>query len=478
LHSVTKRIYPIIIVVYLITVLFWACKPEEELTTSPVNLVFSVDTVSFDTVFSQLDSLHIRPISVTKQLRVSNPNKNAVKTNIRIINNGNTGNIFRLNIDGVPTNQIYGKQIDGEDSLIIFIQCYIDANERQNINDTFGIFSQLVFETNGNTQEVNLIAWGQNGKYFKNEVLDCSIGTLHWTPEKPYILYDSILIPEGCTLTIDAGTRIYSYNKSSILVAGTLIVNGTPENPVIFQGTRIDAEYNDLNNQWAGIRFLPRSKDNSITGAIIKNGFVGIEVDSLPVNNNPNLTISQSQIFNMAAAGIVGYSSKIVAVNNLITECGQFGFLGALGGDYKLVHNTIASYNLRSNRQNPIVVFDNSPYTDKDKNIIAKFPLEMELVNNIVYGSLEEEFLINNNSSGLPITPPLIQTNLIRTKQTSTLNTNGNILNQDPLFENYNTYNFQLKSTSPAKNTGTQTNISIDIKNNTRSTSPSIGCWE
>ncbi|MBW7844114.1 MAG: hypothetical protein H3C45_00410, partial [Bacteroidia bacterium] len=169
----TKRIYPIIIVVYLITVLFWACKPEEELTTSPVNLVFSVDTVSFDTVFSQLDSLHIRPISVTKQLRVSNPNKNAVKTNIRIINNGNTGNIFRLNIDGVPTNQIYGKQIDGEDSLIIFIQCYIDANERQNINDTFGIFSQLVFETNGNTQEVNLIAWGQNGKYFKNEVLDC-----------------------------------------------------------------------------------------------------------------------------------------------------------------------------------------------------------------------------------------------------------------------------------------------------------------
>lgn len=452
---------------------FSACRLEEEFTTDPsAKLEFSVDTVYFDTVFTQMGGGAPRPISVTKQLRIKNPNNNAVKTNIRVANNFN--NTYRLNIDGVSTNQVYGKEIYGKDSLIIFIQCYIDSN---NTDTPLIVASQIIFETNGNVQDVDLVAWGQDAKYLNNTVLDCNLGNLHWTSEKPYVIYDSILVPEGCTLTIDAGTRIHSYNKSSILVAGTLIVNGTPENPVYFEGTRIDGDYKDLTNQWAGIRFLPRSKDNVITGAIIRNGFVGIEVDSQPVNANPNLTITQSQIYNMSAVGIVGYSSKIVAANNLITDCGQFGFFGALGGNYQLVHNTIASYNTSFNRQNPLVVFDNTPYYDKNDNVVARYNLAFELVNNIIYGSLEEEFLINNNAAGLPITTPVIQANLIRTKQTS-LGVNGNVLNKDPLFENYLTYDFKIKQNSPAKNTGIQTNIVVDIKNNARSNSPSIGCWE
>jgi hypothetical protein len=416
-----------------------------------------------------------RPISVTKQLRIKNPNNNAVKTNIRVANNFN--NTYRLNIDGVSTNQVYGKEIFGKDSLIIFIQCYIPAGSQ---NLPFIVASQIIFETNGNVQDVDLVAWGQDAYYypgFRRDSLFVNKTQEIWRGDKPHVIFDSIYIPEGCTLTIDAGTHIHSYNKSSILVAGTLIVNGTPENPVYFEGTRIDGDYKDLTNQWAGIRFLPRSKDNVITGAIIRNGFVGIEVDSQPVNANPNLTITQSQIYNMSAVGIVGYSSKIVAVNNLITDCGQFGFFGALGGNYQLVHNTIASYNTSFNRQNPLVVFDNTPYYDKNDNVVARYNLAFELVNNIIYGSLEEEFLINNNAAGLPITTPVIQANLIRTKQTS-LGVNGNVLNKDPLFENYLTYDFKIKQNSPAKNTGIQTNIAVDIKNNARSNSPSMGCWE
>lgn len=455
---------------------FSACRPEEEFTTDPsAKLEFSVDTVYFDTVFTQMGGGAPRPISVTKQLRIKNPNNNAVKTNIRVANNFN--NTYRLNIDGVSTNQVYGKEIFGKDSLIIFIQCYIPAGSQ---NLPFIVASQIIFETNGNVQDVDLVAWGQDAYYypgFRRDSLFVNKTQEIWRGDKPHVIFDSIYIPEGCTLTIDAGTHIHSYNKSSILVAGTLIVNGTPENPVYFEGTRIDGDYKDLTNQWAGIRFLPRSKDNVITGAIIRNGFVGIEVDSQPVNANPNLTITQSQIYNMSAVGIVGYSSKIVAVNNLITDCGQFGFFGALGGNYQLVHNTIASYNTSFNRQNPLVVFDNTPYYDKNDNVVARYNLAFELVNNIIYGSLEEEFLINNNAAGLPITTPVIQANLIRTKQTS-LGMNGNVLNKDPLFENYLTYDFKIKQNSPAKNTGIQTNIAVDIKNNARSNSPSMGCWE
>ena len=465
--------YILILTAIFVSGIFHACRIEDEFTTDPsAKLQFSVDTIYFDTVFTQLDSSGVRPISVTQQLRVINPNNNAVKTNIRL--SGNFPSVFKLNIDGQSTNQVYGKDIYGKDSLIIFVQCYIPAGSQ---NLPFIVTDQILFETNGNIQDVDLVAWGQDANYLFNDVLDCNSGNLRWTADKPYVIYDSILVPEGCVLTIDAGARIHSYNKSSILVAGTLIVNGTANNPVIFEGTRLDGDYKELSNQWAGIRFLPRSKNNVITGSIIRNGFIGVEVDSQSVNSNPNLTITQSHIYNMSAVGIVGYSSHIVAANNIISDCGQFGFFGALGGKYQLVHNTIASYNSKFNRQNPILVFDNTPYFDQQNNIVARYNLSFELVNNIVYGSLEEEFLINSHPQGLPITTPIIQSNLIRTKQSS-LNTNGNIINRDPLFENFIINDYRLKANSPAKNTGTQTNILVDFKNNPRSNTPSMGCWE
>lgn len=450
-----------------------ACRIEDEVTTdSSAKLQFSIDTLYFDTVFTKLDSTGLRPISVTKQIRVVNPNKNAVKTNIRL--SGRFANVYRLNIDGESTNQKFGKVILGKDSIIIFVQCYIDPG---NQNLPFVVADQLIFETNGNVQDIDLVAWGQDATYLFNTEISCQNNNLRWTSEKPYVIYDSILVPKGCTLTIDAGTKIHSYNKSCILVAGTLVVNGTPENPVIFEGTRIDGEYKELSNQWIGIRLLPGSKDNIINSAIIRNGFIGIEVDSQPVSANPNLRLNQSRIYNMAAVGVVGYSSHVLATNNEITACGQFGFFGALGGNYKLYHNTIASYNVNFNRQNPLVVFDNSPYTDKDNNIVAKYELSIELVNNIIYGSLDEEFLINNNSAGIPPTPPIIQTNLFKTKQGG-LNVNGNILNQDPKFTNSSSNNYQLKAESVAKAKGTSIGINVDLKNNPRAAAPTLGCWE
>ena len=465
--------YILILTAIFVSGIFHACRIEDEFTTDPsAKLQFSLDTIYFDTVFTQLDSGGVRPISVTQQIRVINPNNNAVKTNIRL--SGNFPSVFRLNIDGQSTNQVYGKEIYGKDSLIIFVQCYIQAGSQ---NLPFVVADQILFETNGNVQDVDLVAWGQDANYLFNDVLDCNTGNLRWTADKPYVIYDSILVPEGCVLTIDAGARIHSYNKSSILVAGTLIVNGTANNPVIFEGTRLDGDYKELSNQWAGIRFLPRSKDNVITGSIIRNGYIGVEVDSQSVNSNPNLTITQSQIYNMSAVGIVGYSAHVVAANNLITDCGQFGFFGALGGKYQLVHNTIASYNTKFNRQNPILVFDNTPYFDQQNNIVARYNLSFELVNNIVYGSLEEEFLINTHTQGLPITTPIISYNLFRTKQGG-LNANGNVINKDPLFENFIINDYRLKANSPSKNAGIHTNILFDIKNNPRNTKPSMGCWE
>lgn len=450
--------------------LFVSCKLEDEITTDPKAILrFSTDTLFFDTVFSDLGGGP--PLSVTKQLWVINENDKTVKVNIRL--QGTSNGSVRMNIDGLPSSAITGKEIGANDSIVIFVQFYSNAG-----ND-FIITEQLLFETNGNLQDVDIVGFGRDAYYYRNQVLPGAGGQLIWQNDKPHVIYDSILIPAGTTLTIKAGARIHSHVKSVILVQGTLLVEGEYGSPVIFEGDRLDAEYRNRAGQWIGIRFLPGSKDNVIRHAIIKNGVLGIEVDSLPVNSNPNLLLRESFIDNMSAVGIVGYTANLVAINNVVTNCGQFTFYGVLGGEYTLYHNTFASFNFTLNRQTPHFVLDNSPFKDESGNIVAKYPLNYRVVNTIIYGSREEEVVLNNAADGeQSFTTRIFQTNLLRTK-TESLNVNGNILNQDPRFENAGEVDMRLKSDSPAKGKGTALGVLTDIGKQQRSaTAPGIGAWE
>ena len=45
---------------------------------------------------------------------------------------------------------------------------------------------------------------------------------------------ENIKVPEGITLTIEAGTKVSMYRDNYFIVEGTLVLNGTVENPVIF----------------------------------------------------------------------------------------------------------------------------------------------------------------------------------------------------------------------------------------------------
>ena len=425
----------------------------------------------FDTVFSQVGT-H-RPLSITKQLWVINNNEKGVKVNIRIA--GNQYGIYKINIDGQPANAVTGKEIRGKDSIVIFVQVYLN---QVNQNTPFIVTDQLLFETNSNQQSVNLVAYAQDAHYFNGQVLRGENGNLHWTADKPYVIYDSILVPEGYTLMIDEGTKIYSHVKSAILIGGTIIVNGTQAKPVVFQGDRLDPDYRDMAGQWGSIHLLATSRDNVITHAEIKNGLIGVRVDSLSQNQNPKLLLRNSIIKNMSSVGLLGYTANITAINNAIVNCGQFTFYARFGGTYNLYHNTFAAYPFNFNRQNEQFLLDNSPLkTEDDSRVIATFPLNVIMINSIVYGTQEEEMLINNDPTG-GASNILIQQCLLKT-QLSSLDINGNILNQDPLFADPSKDDFQLKDNSPAKGKGVYVSINTDLLDKPRSTStPSIGAYE
>jgi hypothetical protein len=466
-----QRLHAHILVFLFLTLLAGSCRKEEEFTTAAgVQLTFSDDSLSFDTVFTQFEEGTFRPLSVTKQLRVTNPNEQAVRVNISL--KGNRFGVFKLNVDGQPVSGglLPGKEISSWDSIIIFVQVYLDSTHDGQITD------QLVFETNGNLQDVDLVTFGKKAILLRDSVLDCATDNLVWDATEPHVIYESILVPEGCTLTLMPGTHVYSHVKSTIYVAGTLIVNGTKEQPVIFEGDRLDPEYRDIPGQWVGIRLLTTSRDNVIRNAIIKNGVVGVEVDSLSMNGNPKLVIRETQISSMAGGGLVGYTADIYAENNLITDCGQFTFLGAYGGNYQLYHNTFVTLNYLTgfSRNNPTVLLDNSPLPANG----PVFPLSCVSVNNIIWGSNKEEFFVNSAPGG--IAPTLDMYNcLVRVKDfASQINNRGNILNEDPEFEDEGKGNYHVKSSSPARGKGLAVSIALDKDGKQRADPPVIGCYE
>jgi len=458
-----NRILHIILFFLLLTGIISSCRKDESVTNAGgVSLHFSTDTLFFDTVFSSFGIGE--PMSVTRQLWVSNHNDKAVKTNISI--KGTSNGSIKMNVDGKAATSVSGKFIAAHDSIVIFVQIYSSPG------NNFIVADQILFETNGTNQDVDIVAYGRDAYYHDAE--EITKDTV-WPSDKPHVIYHSMLVDKGVTLTIPQGTQVHSHIESTLYVQGTLLVNGAKGKEVIFGGDRLDQDYSDITGQWIGIRLLPGSKDNAITYAIIKNGFVGIEIDSLPMNSNPNLTLKQSVITNMKAAGLVGFSSHILAYNNLISQCGEFTFYGVMGGNYELYYNTMVCYNLASSRQNPQFVLDNSPF-----NATFKPALNYRLVNNLIWGSLEEELLLNNNPDGnQTFTERIVQTNLFRTKLIED-GVNGNVINSSPLFKDTEKDDYTLNTGSPAKGKASVIGgINTDLLNVVRSnTAPTIGAYE
>jgi len=432
-------------------------------------LTFSTDTILFDTVFTKLGG-GPEPRSVNRRFTFHNPHNKTIKTNIHL-GRGNASP-YRINIDGLPVSQINDFEIRPNDSVYIFVEVTIDPNQPD--NPIFEIDS-VVFETNGNIQDVKLVAWGQDAHYFADSVLT---GNLLWDDKtKPYVIFNSVLVDEFSKLTIMDGVKVYSSINSRIFVNGTLEIKGTKENPVVLQGARLEQAYRNDPSQWFGIRMLPKSKNNIITFAEIKNGVVGVEVDSLQNGGGFKLDINHTKILNMSAGGLIGYTAWIKATNVLSANCGQYTFLGELGGKYELRHCTFANYNTTFLRSKPAFGFSNADYDD-GTNPPSPNDLDFLLLNSIVYGSLKEELVTFRDGQGAYNVS--IRNSMFKTELGGLNGVDGNQVNIDPKFKNFRELNFELDTLSPAKDMAPILTPPVldDLRGELRDASPDIGAFE
>ena len=323
------------------------CTGIDDFSTNPNHrLNFSVDTLSFDTIFSSIGS-------TTKQFLVYNPNNEALQIeSIVLANAGKSG--FRINVDGRKGDSFHGIDIWKKDSLYISVEITINPH---GANQPLIVEDSILFLTNGVRQSVLLQAYGQDvhlikgGKVFSNDTI--------LTADLPYLVYDSLIIAEGATVTITEGSTFYMHHNAKLIVSGTVKAKGTQEKPVVFRGDRLDyiptqellLSYDLIPGQWGGVFFNSTSFENEFDYVIVRNGISGLVFcESVP--ERLKIQINNSQITNMDTTLLMAVNCHIEAVNSEFSNSSK-PIVALIGGKYQFTHCTFANYKRLGRNREP-----------------------------------------------------------------------------------------------------------------------------
>lgn len=451
--------------IFFSVLIFAACRKSEIIDYSPnLKLQFSTDSILFDTVFTDKGS-------TSRSLKVFNYNKNSIIiSDIKLL--GGSQSAFKININGIATDDLKDIKIQGNDSIYVFVKAFIDPT---NDDSPFLAEDKLTFSLNGKTDTIPLIAYGQNAIYLKDAYF---AQNTTFGKNKPYIFLNDAIVGTNTTLNLEAGARLYFHKNAKLYVAGSLQANGTLQDSITMSSDRMERIYSDEAGQWGGVHLLKSSFDNQINYTTLKNAIVGIRVDSLSNNNNPKLLLTNSIIKNHEVAGVLGYTASITGINNLMYNCGQFLVIGLYGGDYRFYQNTLADYNYNFPRKSPSVYFSDNL---EDQSTSSK-ALQAVFTNNIIYGSLIREVDFNQIGTN----PYIINfgNNLIKSDVQTLGNTN--LYNQDPLFLDARKEIYRLPNNSPAAALGQDlstnpyfnTYLNKDLLGKNRTFPSTLGCYQ
>jgi hypothetical protein len=468
------------------TTIISSCRKESILTDSSAKLEFSEDTILFDTVFTSLGS-------TTKQLKLYNRNNRAIRIS-SITLAGGALSTYRLNVDGIEGKSFSDVEIPAKDSLYIFIEVTINPNSNLT---PFILQDSIVMVTNGNVQDVDLVAFGQNARFIiANQLIGAGSSFIHyalldtglnttitWDNSLPYVVWGGYAVVDSTQkLVIEAGTRIYFANNSGMWIYryGTLQVNGTLNQPVKFGGIRREPYYQDVAGQWDRIWINEGSTDNVIEYAEIKNGFIGIQAESLLDTTPPKkLKLTNTIIQNMSGFGILSRYYNVEAANCVVTRCGQYALALTQGGGYEFRNCTIANYWSDAQRTSPSVRLDD--YVQDENGNNYHFPLyKADFLNCIIWGNNDEELELD---FAFP-TPVYDFKNVLLKTQLNVSNSHFSslLLNVNPAFADYGEDNYQLSAGSPAINAGSSsflnTDTQTDILGQPRNGTPDLGAYE
>ena len=353
-----------------------ACNEEADFSSSPsLRLEFSRDTIAFDTVFTTVGS-------PTAGLVVHNRNKEALRvSNVRLASGGASG--FNVLVDGQYGTSMSNLEIMGKDSIFVYASVELGRN---GVEAPVVVEDSLIFTLESGVQQyVTLLAYGRDVTFLRGE----NIAADRMIPGGHYVVYDSLVVAEGATLTLAEGATLYFHDKAFMKVNGTLMALGSQEKPVIMRGDRTDnmfsyLPYDRVPGQWGGVTFSSVSNGNRLQYCDIHSARYGVKVESGDTAVQ-RIAIESSKLYNFDGHALELNMAHATVENSLIANA-QGNCVKVVGGDVSFVHCTIANFYVW--KQRDVAVALHNSLED------APAPLRGALFANcVITGSKEDEVM-------------------------------------------------------------------------------------
>lgn len=320
-----------IYIIGMVLTLLAACDDFGTWTTDTnARLTFGRDTVSFDTLVTTVSSS-------TQRLLVYNRNKDGLRISEVRLKHA-SGSLFRANVDGQFLQGGVGHdfEVPGDDSIFVHIEVTLpDADADTVTQYTDSLCFQL---ESGQVQYVVLHAGGRDALHWHGvKVIERDTAL---QSRRPVIIYDSLYVSAGTTLTVEAGTQLYFHQHASMCVDGTLRVNGTLDAPVVFRGDRTGnlfyyLPYDNTPQQWGGVYL--HGSGHRLNYLDLHSSTFGI------VAEDTDMELANCVIHNTGGNALWTKNCRVKAYNTQISNA--FGDLfHMIGGDAELTFCTLAQF--------------------------------------------------------------------------------------------------------------------------------------
>lgn len=331
---------------------------------------FSTDTLDMGVIFTDAPS-------TTHRFTVYNRADKAISIG-SIALRGEHAGLFRLNVDGMSGRDFAGVEIRAKDSIYVFVAATLPPN---GLTAPVEVAAALDFTTMGETRTVTLAARGRDVERLRAVTLTADT---RLTADRPYQVFDSLVVAPGATLTIDPGAELLFHDGAYMAVRGTLKAVGTPEAEITMAGDRTgnvvsDISFDLMSRQWTGLFFTSTSTDNELSHTCVRNTWQGVTVDRAPLLMvNTRLRNSGGTVLDATHAAISAYGCELAEA--------AAGVVRLHGGSHTFNHCTLANYYLFSAIGGPLVAFGHYKDGDDSTDDSGLPLLRADFSNCILYG--------------------------------------------------------------------------------------------
>ncbi|MCQ2214528.1 MAG: hypothetical protein MJZ31_01240 [Bacteroidales bacterium] len=436
------------VVLLLLSSIIYGCESEYSTPSNTNALVFSTDTLSFDTLF-------VGDRSETYALKLYNKSDKNVLIDQILLEGGELSH-YNVNIDGNNVSSLSSVELAAKDSLYIFVNILCP-----DISDAFcSISDKITLRVGSLTKSSVITTYIQNFNLLDNAVINHNT-TLNST--LPYRVVGELKVNEGTTLNIAPNTRLYMAKGSRIEVFGALIAQGEIDKHIVIHGDRLTSFYDSIPAQWDHI-CINKSAQAYLKCVDISNAKYALQVDS-----TATVEVNSSSLRDASKNLIYSRFGNISILNSLFCNCGA-AVIEDQASNIDIVHSTFSNHFTWDYRKKPSLNL--LPYGDNTYGDIL-------IANSVIEGNLDEELVCESESM-------VVDHSAISIKNESKLDKDSRFTNVISMrkinFVNRKGHDYHIKPTSEGIEKGNSKYVSlcpIDFEGNERDTStPTIGAYE